>query len=94
MRQGACAGVAAGGAVIHAGLAAGHRLGVGAAAVKAALAALGLRQQAVQTFDQRSPSFSLREKVARSVGRGLGNHWGVLLFALIPTPLPEGEGLR
>lgn len=45
--------IAAGRAVVDRGLALGHRLRIGATAVEPALAALGLRQQAVQTFDQR-----------------------------------------
>lgn len=53
LRQRPRARIAAGRAVIDRGLALGHRLRIGATAVEPALAALGLRQQAVQTFDQR-----------------------------------------
>src|SRR5690606_38699819 len=62
------AGIASGRAVIDARTTGRHRLGIRAAAVIAALPALGLWQHPVQAFDQRSCSLSVRGERARSVG--------------------------
>jgi len=51
-RECACAGIASGRAAVDSGLAARQRFGIGPAAVKSALAALGLREQAVEAFDE------------------------------------------
>src|SRR5690606_38140701 len=52
-RERARAGIAAGRAAVDARFAARHRLGIRPAAVESALSALGLRQQPVETLDQR-----------------------------------------
>jgi len=67
MCQCTCTRITAWRAVVNAGLTGCHRLGIWAAAFVAALAALGLWQQAIEAFDQCSLSFSLRERGACSV---------------------------
>ena len=52
LRQRACARIAAGRAMVDAGLAARHRFRVWTATVVTALTALGLRKYAVEAFDQ------------------------------------------
>ncbi len=51
-RQRVCPGITTGRAVVDSGNARGHGFGVWAATVITALAALGLRQDAVEAFDQ------------------------------------------